>query len=174
VFDEDGTLRTYNASGEPIGELATGAQNPFVNTMDPSSGVLAVAADPGGVVVIDPASSEVEHLPGNDSVANLGFARDGQLLVITGFDGTVRVWDLVRGEPAGLVWDGTGVGLSSPSWYDESSDSIWVFSSGRLLEIPLDPQRWVERACDIVGRDLTSDEWGRYVPGDEDVQSACT
>jgi WD40 repeat protein len=173
VFDEDGTLRTYNASGEPIGELATGAQNPFVNTMDPSSGVLAVAADPGGVVVIDPASSEVEHLPGNDSVANLGFARDGQLLVITGFDGTVRVWDLVRGEPAGLVWDGTGVGLSSPSWYDESSDSIWVFTSGRLLEIPLDPQRWVERACDIVGRDLTSDEWGRYVPGDEDVQSAC-
>jgi len=48
------------------------------------------------------------------------------------------------------------------------------FTSGRLLEIPLDPERWVERACDIVGRDLTSDEWQRYVPGDEDVQSACT
>ncbi len=79
-----------------------------------------------------------------------------------------------RAEPPGLVWNGTvGALLSSPSWYDESSDSIWVFTSGRLLEIPLDPQRWVERACDIVGRDFASDEWQRYVPGDEEVQSAC-
>jgi WD40 repeat protein len=173
VFDEDGTLRTYDSSGELIGELTTGAQNPLVNTMDPSTGVLAVSSDPAGVVVIDPTRSEVQQLPGDDRVANLGFARDGQLLVITGFDGTVRIWDLVRGEPAGLVWDGNGGTLSSPSWYDKASDSIWVYTSGRLLQIPLDPERWVERACDIVGRDLTSDEWQRYVPGDDALQSAC-
>ncbi len=174
VFDQDGTLRTYDASGEQIGQLATGAQNAFINTMDPSSGALAVAADPGGVVVIDATTGAVENLPGNDSVANLGFARDGQLLVITGLDGTVRVWDLVRGEAAGLVWNGPGATFSSPSWYDESSGSIWVYASGQLLEIPLSPERWVERACDIVGRNLTADEWQRFVPGDRNVQSACT
>jgi serine/threonine protein kinase/WD40 repeat protein/DNA-binding winged helix-turn-helix (wHTH) protein len=174
VFDTDGTLHTYNANGEPIGEIETGARDALVNTMDPSTGLLAVASAPGAVVVIDPASGKVEPLPGNDSVANLGFARGGQLLVITGFDGTVRVWDLVRQASAGLVWDGTGAGLSSPSWYDESSDSIWVFTSGRLLEVPLDPQRWVERACEIVGRDLTPEEWERYVPGDEAPQSVCS
>ncbi len=74
------------------------------------------------------------------------FAREGQLLVITGTDGNVEVWDLVRAETAGLVWDGTGAALSSPSWYDESSDSIWVSTSGRLLEIPLAPERSMERA----------------------------
>lgn len=71
------------------------------------------------------------------------------------------------------MWDGTGVRPSSPSWYDPATESIWVYTSGRLVEIPLSPERWVERACDIVGRDLTPDEWQRYVPGGDDVQSAC-
>ena len=173
VFDEDGTVHSYDDNGEPTGELKTGAEFATINTMEPTTGVLAIASDSGGVVVIDPTTGQVEQLPDRAGVANLGFARDGQLLVITGFDGTVRVWDLERNAPAGLVWDGTGVGFSSPSWYDPSTESIWVFTSGRLLEIPLDPEQWVERACAIVGRDLTPDEWERFVPGDEGIQSAC-
>ena len=188
VFDRDGTLHTYAADGELAGEVDTGAQETFINTMDPTTGVLAVDGGAvGAVVVIDPANGDVDQLPGNDSVANLGFAQDGRLLVITGFDGTVRIWDLDRDESAGLAWDGTGAVPSSPSWYDPSSNSIWVYTSGRLLEIPLDPQRWVERACDVVGRDLTADEWNRFVPesdhttlgsaeqlGADVPQSACT
>ena len=79
VFDEEtGTLRNYDKNAELTGELETGAQFAVVNTMDPSSGVLAVASDPGGgvvggVVVIDPTGRKVNNLPGNDAVANLGF-----------------------------------------------------------------------------------------------------
>jgi WD40 repeat protein len=170
VFNVDGSLDIYDAEGEATGRIETGARFTADATMDPSTGRLAVGTS-AGVIVIEPLTGEVEQLPGKTSVANFGFARDGQLLVISGFDGTVRVWDLDRGEPAGLVWDGTGVASSfSPSWYDSSSDSIWVFTSGRLIEVPLDPRRWVERACDIVGRDLTRDEWVRYVPGANDAE----
>ena len=174
VFDADGTLRTFDADGEPISEIATGAAFSTTNAMDPTTGALAVNSFSGGIFVIDPTIGDVQRLPGNDFVANLGFARDGQLLVITGFDGTVRLWDLERSEPAGLVWDGSGASPSSPSWYDESTDSIWVFTSGQLIEVPLDPARWIQRACEIVGRDLTVEEWNRYVPGDDAPQSACT
>ena len=95
------------------------------------------------------------------------------MLVITGADGTVRLWDLERSAPAGLVWDGTGSVFSSPSWYDPEADSVWVATSGLLMEVPLDPQRWVEQACDLVGRDLTEDEWERWIPGDDPPRSAC-
>ena len=94
--------------------------------------------------------------------------------MFTGRDGTVRLWDVVREEFAGLVWNGSGQGSpASPSWYDEATGTIWVASSGKYLQIPLDPERSVERACEIISRDLTQDEWDRFVPGNEPLRSAC-
>ena len=29
---------------------------------------------------------------------------------------------------------------------------------------PLDPARWLARACTVAGRDLTRAEWDRYLP----------
>ena len=174
VVDEDGTLHSYDANGVITGEFETGVNQPDSVRMEATTGVLGLISNPGVVAVVDPVTGEVDEIPGNGLVADIGFARDGQLLVIAGWDGAVRVWDLERGEPAGLVWNGSGVSEFSSTWYDPSSDSMWIFTSGRLLQVPLDPQRWVQRACEIVGRDLTQDEWDRYVPGDDAPQSACT
>jgi len=48
-----------------------------------------------------------------------------------------------------------------------------VSTSGKLLRVPLTPKRWVQRACELVGRDFTQDEWERFVPGDDLLVSAC-
>jgi len=50
---------------------------------------------------------------------------------------------------------------------------MWIFATGKLLEVPLNPERWIEKACQVVGRDLTREEWDRYVPGDEPPMSVC-
>ena len=168
----DGTLTTYDSTGQFVSEFDTGAEEVRVLTLDPESERLAVGTS-GGVVLIDTNSGETEQLQGGEQVTNLGFARDGSMLVITAADGTVRLWDLERSAPAGLVWDGTGSVLSSPSWYDPEADSVWVATSGLLMEVPLDPQRWVEQACDLVGRNLTEKEWERWIPGDDAPRSAC-
>ena len=55
----------------------------------------------------------------------------------------------------------------------EFNDSLWVTSGGTLLEIPLEPKLWVERANEVAGRDLTQAEWNLFVPGGGQVQSAC-
>ena len=31
--------------------------------------------------------------------------------------------------------------------------------------VDVDPRSWLQRACSIAGRDFTSAEWQRYVPG---------
>jgi hypothetical protein len=86
----------------------------------------------------------------------------------------VRLWDVEREQYAGLVWNGSGqASTASPSWYDEATETMWVASSGKYLGIPLNPERWVERACQIVSRDLTQAEWDRFVPGNEPLRSAC-
>jgi WD40 repeat protein len=123
--------------------------------------------------IIDPATDEVTSVPDQATVSNLGFAQDGELLAIIDSDGTIRLWDVERNTSAGVVWDGSGAVVGSPSWYDPATDTMWLAASGRILQVPLDPAVWVERACGIVGRDFTEDEWDRFVPGDEPLQSAC-
>ncbi len=112
-------------------------------------------------------------MPFGRRVANFGFARNGEVLAIVLLDGTVRLWDVARNTSAGLVWDGAGALEGEPAWYDAATESIWVNSSAKLIQIPLNPQRWIARACEVADRDLTQDEWDRLVPGDEPLQSAC-
>ena len=176
VMLSDGRLRTYDPSGSLTSEIPTGLTNLGWAVGDERSGKLAFGAwwsGSGGAVVVDPASGGVEELPDLGRVANLGFVRNGELLVVVTFDGTVRLWDVERGEYAGVIWDGTGANPGNALTYDEATDSLWVFSADKLLRLPLDPQRWVERACELAGRDFTQEEWDRFVPGDEPLQSSC-
>jgi WD40 repeat protein len=178
VMLSDGRLRTYDSSGSMTSEIPTGLFNLSFATGDETSGRLAFGGFwgelPTGAVIVDPASSQVQVLPDVGRVANLRFVRDGELLVVISLDGTVRLWDVESGEFAGVIWDGTGANPGNALTYDEATDSLWLFSSGRLLRLPLDPDRWAERACEIAARDLTQEEWDRYVPGDEPLQTSCS
>ena len=58
-------------------------------------------------------------------------------------------------------------------YYNPETETMWLFATGKLLQVPLNPDRWIEKACEVVGDGFTQDEWDRYVPGDEPLTSAC-
>ena len=171
---EGGRLQTYGPEGDLLGEVHLGETTGNIITLDPGSGRLAVMLESGGVAIIDPTTGDIGRVPMTDRVGNLGFGPDGEYLAITQFDGLVRLWDVERNQSAGLVWEGEGGAVvASPSWYDPDSESMWIFATGRLLQVPMNPDRWIGKACEIVDRDLTPAEWDRHVPGDGPPESAC-
>jgi WD40 repeat protein len=173
VVDNTGLLIEYGPDGAVIREIETGAVNPVALTIDPTGGRLAVSSIAGGVAVVDLTTGEVEEVPGNYIASSLGFDGDGSVLGISVWGGEVRLYDVGSGEVATLIWDGTGTFGAEPGWFDAENGSLWLPASGKILEIPLDPARWVAKACDIVDRGLTQDEWNRLVPGDEPLRSVC-
>jgi hypothetical protein len=58
-------------------------------------------------------------------------------------------------------------------WYDPSSETIWLASSDRLVQLHLSGAGWREQACRRVGRELSADEWDRLVPGGGPPVAAC-
>jgi len=173
VLNRGGELAHYDSEGEELDRSQTLAQEAYLIALDPSSGTLAAAAPDGSVWIIDPATGRSETLPTQEPISNIDLGRDGELLVLTGPDGTVRLWDIQRSESAGVAWSGTGSSTALTSWFDADANSIWVATSGSVVNLPLDPALWIERACDVIGRNLTQDEWDRYVPGDGQRRSAC-
>jgi DNA-binding SARP family transcriptional activator len=167
-----GTVRTYDRAGNRVGEIDTGLIGASVVVADPATRSIAIGG-PNGAVLVDPDTATVRSVA-DGAVVSLGFARDGAVLVVVDADGTVRLWDTTRGESIGTLWTGSGTAPPSPPWYDESTDTVWVATSGRILQFSLDPERWVERVCQLVARELTSDEWDRLVPGDTEPRPACS
>ncbi len=136
------------------------------------SGLIA-AGGVGGAVIANPAAGEAVPIPGVANAASIAFARNGELLVVFERNGAVHLWDVASGEPVGQIWAGTGPVMTSQPWFDAEQGTVWVATEGRLLELSLDPQRWIERACAFVGRDVTPQEWDRYVPGNDSHRSVC-
>jgi WD40 repeat protein len=181
--DTEGVVRAYDIDGGLMQEVSgVGEEAPWLTGVVDSRRLqldaggrrlLMSASSDDGLYVLDLETGTVDAVA--LGIANHAIKEDGRLLAVVSFDGTVRLWDVERRAWAGLVWDGTGeLGRGGPGWYDAGSDSLWIASSGQLLQIPVDPERWIERACEIVGRDFTDDEWDLYVPGDEERQSACS
>ena len=175
VIESDGTLLTYSDKGDLIDELATDAsfnQNDLTTALDETSNSLAMISQ-GRVDVLDLSSGEVTAVPDSSAVESVSFAQAGKILVLGTSDGSIRLWNRELNEFTGLVWEGTFGQPSGLLLNDPASDTIWFPSSGQLLKIPIEPQLWVERACELVGRDLTEDEWEQFVPGSQPLQSAC-
>jgi len=179
LLDVEGVAHVYGRDGELLDEYGLG--------FDPTVGFLALAFDGQGrtavarestvrgssqIDIIDPVAGETHAFLSLGQVANLALARDGRLLLIQGADGSIRLHDLQTGVTSPVVWDGSVAPLGRP-WYDEATDSAWMATTDRLVQLPLDRDGWREQACRRVGRELSEDEWSRLVPGDGPRVNAC-
>ena len=175
VIDFNGVLHTYDGTGQSVGEpIDTGSEEPYGVTLSQDGSTLAMGSlGLSTVIVIDSASGEVHGVPVGGLVSTLGITPDGAQLMLAMFDGSVRLSVVAERRVPTVVRDGTGAFSSAPGWDDDDTSSMWIHFGGQLLSISLDPGRWVESACEIVGRDLTEEEWDRLVPGDEPLRSVC-
>ncbi|MDX1746067.1 MAG: hypothetical protein R3324_09035, partial [Halobacteriales archaeon] len=133
AVSSDGRMRTYDSEGRWLGEMDIGVRDPLVVAR--SDRELVAVSGLGGVVVVDPLDeSSLVRIEGLGTVAGMAFAPGGERLVTLQDDGTVRLWDVSRGEPLGMLVGSAGPTPPSTPWFDPDSGTVWVASSGRLLE----------------------------------------
>ena len=100
---------------------------------------------------------------------------DDRTVVSSGIDATVRLYDTERGlARARPLRAATDPGIGSTWFVPDPAEEIVALSGDRPgRTYPLDPSVWAAEACAIVGRDLTAEEWNRYLPG-RDRTRTCT
>jgi hypothetical protein len=141
---DDGTVTLVDAAGGIAQELDLHEQQ-VRDVVVASDGRWAVTAGNGAEVrrwSIDPSTGrwfDPESLAGHrGDVVGVDVDATARTLFTVGLDGTVISWDMSR--PAGLQAD-------------------------RARRLPfMDTSAWLDEACAVVGRDLSSGEWKRYLP----------
>ncbi|MGH8908290.1 MAG: hypothetical protein ACRD0K_17725 [Egibacteraceae bacterium] len=175
---DDGTMRLWDpATGAPIGQPLTGhSDGVWRMAFNPAGTMLASAGADGSVRLWDPATGAPigRPLTGHTGwVRGLAFSPDGTTLASTGTDGTVRLWDAATGAPIGQPL----TGHTGWVWYVVfSPDGTTLATAGfdRTVRLwPITVDAWIRHACTLAGRNLTQDEWDRFVGADRPYVRAC-
>jgi hypothetical protein len=124
-----------------------------------------------GTRTVSPSHFEGTHGP----VVGLWPDRDDRLLVITQ-DGAMSIYDAPSGQPLGppMGWEPrVNPFLFVAPLPDLAVHHVLAPDRQGLRLWNIDPSTWPGLACERAGRNLTPDEWNRYMPADEPYRSTC-
>jgi WD40 repeat protein/DNA-binding SARP family transcriptional activator len=143
--------------------------------MSSDGSLVAVVGDGGEVGLVDVADGQLVRPPadGHDgAVVSVSYSPDGAVIATGGSDGRVALWDGRTGDPRGTVritsaGTRTFVGIAP-----DGNTVIVATQDGRIHQLDVRPDRWIEQACAIAGRNLTRGEW-RDAFGDRPYAKTC-
>ena len=193
AFSHDGKMLAsaqYNY-GITIWDLAT--SRPIIKQPDVvdrrwiHDGINSLAFSPDGEILVsggresvgfwDPRTGKPlgrgwAHHPG--VVTSLAVSADGKLLASGSSDNTVLLWDLNTRQPLSQPIMAHSTSVLS---VDFSPDGRWLTSAssdqdGIIIQWELNTDIWLSRACTVVGRNFTGDEWKQFF-GDQEFRITC-
>ncbi len=94
------------------------------------------------------------------------FSPDGAILATAGPDGSPILWDVKShkqlGSPLPGPFQQTRVNVA---FAPDGRSLIAHYYDGQAWRWDVDASSWRDRACSVAGRNLTRDEWEKFVPG---------
>jgi WD40 repeat protein len=113
-------------------------------------------------------------LRGHDAwVTALAFSADGSVLASGDAAGMVRVWHLDQAEPAPYVLRSHQGGVLALQFRDGNRMLRSVGEEGDVFDWRLDPAQLAEMICQRVQRNLTVEEWERFIGPDTTYARTC-
>jgi WD40 repeat protein len=173
-FSPDGKTIASNSftRGLRLQDLATGKERSlsaeaFVGSFSfsPDSRAIALQGE-DGIQVYEMASGKPTgpRLTGHlGTVRGLAYAPDGLTLVSIGDDGNIVLWDVPTARPLGPPIEAGQGQLRQVVFMPDGKRLATRGTDGILKMWDLDPDSWMRKACALAHRDLTDEEWQRFV-----------
>jgi WD40 repeat protein len=107
------------------------------------------------------------------AVNSVAFSPDGTTLASASVDRTIRLWDVARRQPLGEPLSGHSYIVNSVAFSPDGTTLASASYDGTMRLWEMRVESWIARACRIVGRNLTQDEWNQFVSPDLPYHRTC-
>lgn len=173
---KDRTIRLWNVStGDQIGEPLTGHTN-FVwdIAFSPNGKLLASTGADGTIRIWDILSQRARQTLRVDSATDgVAFSPDGDRIASSGADRLVRIWDVDSGSELHEPLIGHRAWTDDVAYSPDGKILASASDDGQIRLWDLDYPDWLGRLCRRAGRNLTTEEWARYVGADLPWRATC-
>jgi WD40 repeat protein len=131
---------------------------------------LIVGAGDGNVYLIDIPTEKQYSIP----LQGIAFALNPytKTLAVGTADNKLILLDIAAAQEIGALPINTNTSLTNLAYAPDGKTLYAAFSNSIYMAIDVDIDHWFNRLCNIVGRDMTQEEWSQFVPG-EHYQPIC-
>jgi WD40 repeat protein len=161
-------------------DLSTGAvlvSVPGFSNVATGAGILVASTTDGRILELDPTSLQPVGAPfpgTNGSTQTLSVDADGRRLMVLGDDEMIRYYDVATRTQLGDAIDmnyGVALGNLANDVLEEVAGAVLrgdgmqaAADTGQGIVVwDLDPDHWVDAACQLAGRNLTHAEWDQHI-----------
>ena len=102
----------------------------------------------------------------------MALSPDGKTLASGGDDDVITLWDVEARQRIGQPLEGHVSGVSSIAFSPDAKSLAAGDGAGTVILWDVDLESWLTRACVIANRNLTQEEWERFM-GDEPYRATC-
>jgi hypothetical protein len=129
----------------------------------------------GLVKIVNMSSREVRQLSGHRAaVTDVEFSPDGKLLASAGTDKRLLLWVLDNPEGLPIMMDNNNGFIWDISFSKSSEYLVAACSESEIRVWPTDPALLANQICPKLSRNLTPEEWNKYVGEGEAIEYEST
>jgi WD40 repeat protein len=179
VFSPDGSLLAVatDATDRPSVLIVDPKSGRVLRRMRPLTGAISLAFSPDGTLASgswegivnlwDPRTgARIGHasLAAAAPVASIAFDPTGRRYAIAGgSSGLTRLWDTTTEQQIGSDFPGGQGQWGTVAFTPDGRYLLVVYGDGTAYRWPISVGAWEQHACAVAGRNMTHEEWQRYV-----------